>query len=275
MIAKRSKKKDNTGKDNTAREGLIEKTQKSWEFRASKLILRIAAAIFFVSYLCLSLPLAWQWGWSAYYKSQSLHQLDSLIRQYANSEDQSELLSWINLRPEHEHEEIQSKLEPHAATLDPFIFLLFSQWAADRLDIEKTVFWHFYARYRVRFDALRCGAPDSVKNLDGIMALMPEKHITATVQRWPHLIPLSIRDVLDYDAEHPARNNPARICRIVYEIEGNNFKMVRPENWAQVRHLLRARTELSLKEMSHLLNTAPRAENDNAQEPAPENKDSE
>lgn len=248
MTSDKRKKNNNPGG-----EGFVEKAARSWEFRTGKIILRIAAVLFFVSYLAMSLPLAWQWGWSAYYKSQPLSRLDGLLAESIKGADQSELMAWINLRPEYEREEIQSKLEPHSALLDPFIFLLFSQWAADKLDIEKTVFWHFYARYRVRFDALRCGAPDSVRNIDGVMALMPEKHITATVQRWPHLIPASIQAVLDYDAEHPALNNPVRICRIVYEIEGNNFTMVKRENWQQMRHMLRARTELSLKEMLQAL----------------------
>ncbi len=250
MIVKRNKKADKPEKGAS----LAEKAKSSWEFHTGKIILRIAAALFFISYLALTAPLAWQWAWSAYYKSQPLSHLDTLIAKELNSPDQSQFMAWVHLRPAYEREEIQKKLEPHSAKLDPFFFLLFSQWEADKLDIEKTVFWHFYARYRVRFDALRCGAPDSVKNVDGIMSLMPEGHITATVQRWPHLIPASIQEVLDFDARQPAANNPARICRIVYELEGHNFAIASPERWQQIRHTLRARTELSLAEMRRQLN---------------------
>lgn len=245
MILKRSKKADKAENE----VGIAEKAKNSWEFSTGKIILRIAAGLFFVSYLAFTGPLAWQWAWSAYYKSQPLSHLDTLIAEDLNSDDQSQFMAWVHLRPAYEREEIQKKLEPLSAKLDPFFFLLFSQWEAEKLEIEKTVFWHFYARYRVRFDALRCGAPDSVKNVDGIMSLMPEGHITATVQHWPHLIPVSIEEVLEFDARMPAENSPARICRIVYELEGRNFKAADRERWQQIRHTLRSRTELSLAEM--------------------------
>lgn len=269
MILKRTPKNDKT-------EALTEKAKNSWEFRTGKVILRIAACLFFISYLALSAPLTWQWGWSAYYKSQPLSHLDTLIAEDLNEPDQSQFMAWVHLRPDHEHAEIQQKLEPHSGKLDPFFFLLFSQWAAQELDIEKTVFWHFYARYRVRFDALRCGAPDSVQTVDGIMSLMPEQHITLTVQHWPHLIPASIREVLDFDAKLPAANNPARICRIVYELEGRNFKITSVDRWQQIRHTLRSRTELSVAEMEQQLSRpAPAATEQPQNKDATPDKDAE
>lgn len=263
--------KDTSGTDK--QESFADKAKSSWEFRTGKVILRVAFTLFFISYLALSLPLAWQWGWSAYYKSQPLSHLDTLIAEELNNPDQSQFMSWVHLRPEHEHDQIQAKLEPLSAKLDPFFFLLFSQWSAKKLDIEKTVFWHFYARYRLRFDALRCGAPDSVQNVDGIMALMPEGHITSTVQRWPHLIPMSIHDVLEFDAKYPANNNPSRICRIVYEIEGNNYTLVKQTEWQQIRHTLRSRTELSLNEMMRDLQQRQQQQKDQPATPDKENTD--
>lgn len=215
----------------------------------NKTLLRIVAGLFFISYLALAAPMTWSWGWSVYYKNQPASRIDAWIASALDNPNQSEFMAWLKLRPTHERNDIILRLEPYSSKLDPFFFLMFSQWKAEELNIEDTVFWHFYARFRLRFDALRCGAPDSVKVLDGLMALMPEKHITATVQRWPQLIPHSIGRVLEYDAKYPANNNPNRICSIVHRIENDVFKTVNPQHWPQIRHTLRARTELSLREM--------------------------
>lgn len=236
---------------------LYEKVSSTWEFKSGRVFLRIAAALFFLSYLGLTLPFAWEWGWSRYYKSQPLSHLDTLIEKSINTADQGNLLSWVTLRPPQEREEILQKLMPQTAKLDSFFFLIFSHWAADQLDIQETVFWHFYARYRLRFDALRCGAPDSVINMDGLLALMPYGYIAVTVSRWPHLVPETIRRVLDQDAVYPADNNPLRVCQIIYRIEGDNFVPADRRHWARIRHDLRLRTELSLKNMEKAAQPAP------------------
>src|SRR6218665_703248 len=131
MILKRSKKEDKADKG----ESIAEKAKGSWEFSTGKVILRIAAGLFFVSYLAFTAPLAWQWAWSAYYKSQPLSHLDTLIAEDLNSTDQAQFMAWVHLRPAYEREEIQKKLEPLSAQLDPFFFWLFSQWEAEKLDI--------------------------------------------------------------------------------------------------------------------------------------------
>ena len=60
-----------------------------------------------------------------------------------------------------------------------------------------------------------------------------------------------IKRVLDYDANHPAENDPTGICNFIYNLEKGNFVMVRREEWPPVRHTLRAVTEYNLKMMAH------------------------
>lgn len=218
-----------------------------------KIILRIAGAFFFISYLSFAGPSAWGWGWATYYKSQSLSALDSMVQSTINRPDQSDLLIWVRMRPEHEHEQIIEKLTPYSGQLDPFIFMTFSKWTARAMNVEASLFWHFYARYRIRFDALRCGAPDSVKTVEGIMSFMPDKHIKFALQTSPDLLPLLLQQVLDHDAKYPAGNNPVRICSVVQKLEGKTFRTVNPEVWPRIRHNLRIATEINIKDMTEPL----------------------
>ncbi|MDP2205148.1 MAG: hypothetical protein Q8K65_02465 [Alphaproteobacteria bacterium] len=226
-----------------------DKVKRGWEYRSSKFVLRIVAFLFFASYLFAAAPMAWMWGWSSYYKSQPVSRLDGLIEAYAGSSDQSKLLVWIQNRPEHEREQIKEKLLPHAGELDSVLFLFLAEWAVQERDAEQVVFWNFYARYRLHYDALRCGAPNSVMNMKGFISLISEDYIDKIVARNPHLLPKTIQKVLDMDALYPANNDPSGICKIIYKLERTEFKPAHRERWPSIRHTLRAVTEYRLKKI--------------------------
>lgn len=253
---------------------LGEKIKSSWEYRSGKFVLRVVAALFFLSYLFAAAPMAWTWSWAVYYKNQPPSALGPLLEESIVAPNQSELLTWVKLRPPEERAVIMEKLEPHTALLDPFLFLTYSQWSVEVLEAEDIVFWHMYARYRLRYDALRCGAPDSVMNMKGLLQLMPHGYIDAILERWPHLLKPALQRVLDYDAKFPAANNPSRICEVIYNIEGRNYKMVPEKYWAAIRHTLRAQTEFDLERMDESGRTIKPAPKDQAPED-PDVKESE
>jgi hypothetical protein len=230
-------------KDMTAE---ADKSKRGWEYRSGRFVLRAAGVLFFIGYVFTAAPMAWTWSWSAHYKSEPLSALDGRIEKALSSPNQSELLAWVNLRDKIEREIIREKLEPHTGYLDPFLFLFYSRWAVEDLQAEEIIFWHMYARYRLRYDALRCGAPDSVINMRGLLQLMPTGYIDAILERWPHLLKPAIQRVLDYDAEYPAANNPARICEVIYNIEGYTYRTADRKHWAAIRHTLRKQTEFEL-----------------------------
>lgn len=243
MSAKDKDKTDEADKPPT------EKVKSGWEYRSSKFALRIVAVLFFASYLFAVAPMAWMWGWSSYYKSQPVSRLDDLIKAYAGSSDQSKLIVWIQNRPEHERAQIKERVLPHVGELDSVLFLFLAEWAAQELDAEQIMLWNFYARYRLHYDALRCGAPNSVMNMKGFISLISEEYIDNITIRNPHLLPVTIQKVLDLDALHPATNDPSGICKIIYKLEGTEFKPVRKERWPSIRHTLRTVTEYRLKQM--------------------------
>ncbi|MFN7113703.1 MAG: hypothetical protein ACK4PK_05015 [Alphaproteobacteria bacterium] len=241
-----AKKKDKTGETDKP---LSVKIKSSWEYRSGKFALRIVAFLFFASYLFAAAPMAWMWSWSAYYKSQPISHLDKLLETYAGSGDQSKLLIWIQNRPEYERDQIREKLLTRVGELDSVLFLFLAEWSAQELDAENIVFWNFYARYRLHYDALRCGAPNAVMNMKGFISLVSEEYVDNIISRHPHLLPKTIQKVLDIDAQHPANNDPTSICKIIYKLERAESSPVRRENWAPLRHTLRAVTEYRLEKI--------------------------
>lgn len=242
MMAKKTKLHDN------GTESERSTIKSSWEYRSGKFALRAVAALFFLSYLFAAGPMTWTWGQAVYYKNQPASQIDRLIDEHIQKGDQSKIITWIQMRPPEERASIEEKIARHTATANSFLFLVFSDWALERKDYEQAVFWNFFARYRLRFDALRCGAPNSVLNMKGIVSIVSEEAIDKIVTAVPRLVPATIHKVLEFDAASPANNDPSGICTFIYKLEKGKFSQAPREDWPALRHTLRAVTEYSLSQ---------------------------
>lgn len=222
----------------------------SWEFKTGKFILRVAAVLFFLAYLMLAVPHASAWAWQAYYLREPLPMLKTHLEQSLKTGDQDKLLKWIKIRPAAERAQIMDMLEPVSGKLNPLFFLTFAHWSAAADDVDKAVFWHFMARFRLRYDALRCGSPNAVDNMDGLLALMPEGKIAPTVAKQDRPALMSyLQRVLDYDAAHPAENSPKNVCVFINNLEGRGFVIVQERYWQNIRHSLRRITEAQIEKM--------------------------
>ncbi|MBW7911937.1 MAG: hypothetical protein H3C49_11805 [Alphaproteobacteria bacterium] len=221
----------------------------SWEFKTGKFILRIVAVLFFLTYLLIAFPQALSWGWQSYHRQQPLAALEKYI-DGARKGDQKTLLKWIQLRPESERPEIIEKLTPYSGGLTPLFFLTFARWEGQADNIDKAIFWNFLARYRLRYDALRCGAPNAIENMDGLVALLPDGLVVPTVAKYDKKMLIDyLGRVLAFDAEYPANNNPANLCVFINNLEGKSFMLVDPKDWNALRHSLRRVTEWELERM--------------------------
>lgn len=227
----------------------------SWEFKTGKFILRIVAALFFISYLLMTVPHAAAWAWQSYYRQQPMSAMQGYLEKAVKG-DGADLLKWIRARQPSERPEILAQLEPHTGKLPSMFFMTFARWAAEEDNVDKAVFWHFFARYRLRYDALRCGAPDSVENMDGLLSLIPEGQITPTIARKSKtLLAENLQEVLDFDAKYPAENSPKDICDLIFKIEGAKFLLVAPRHWNVIRHDLRRITEQGIQQINETTGT--------------------
>lgn len=229
-----------------------ESITKSWEFRAAKMMLRVVAAIFFIGYVAISLPYGWSWGWQTYYRNQPPSQIDAYTAKYAtNMKTQKRLLEWVQVRPVIEREEIFAKLEPYSATLNPLFFLTFSVWLAEAGDEEGALEWHFIARYRMRYDALRCGSPDSVENMERLMKHMLREDMHDKILSDPARMLRYLEKVLEFDAKYPAENSPNEVCDLIFQmpLERRGIVPVNERHWRAIRHTLRFRTEIELERL--------------------------
>lgn len=231
----------------TEEKSFKDKVRNSWEVRSLIFIARMLAVVLFIGYLASTWRTAAGWVQLKWVRSQSVAETSSIAEQYLSINKPDKLLEWISLRPAEDRDTIMKQLEPLSGRIGSGVFLLYSKWQMEAGDTEKAVFWRQYALYRLRYDALRCGSPDSAKSMQGLLALFPDTKVQGYINAHPDIVRKSVRQVLDYDARWPAENNPVDICPSLTKLEGGSFKMVPREHWAAIRHTLRFVTEEFLK----------------------------
>lgn len=229
--------------------GLAEKTERNWEIRSLVFVFRIIGVLLFTGYLLATAPSAWEWGLLKWVRTQPIDQVIA-VAEKSIKRDPRQLVKWVEMRPAHERTLIMEKLEPYSGRISSGIFLVYSRWLLDIGQEKEAVFWRQYGRYRLRYDALRCGSPEATENMTGLLALFPDKEIQGIIAKDPAIIKTSLQRVLDFDAKYPADNNPTDICPAIQKLDGGNFQMVERKDWRAIRHTLRIITENALEKMN-------------------------
>jgi hypothetical protein len=180
---------------------------------------------------------------------QNVGDLKTIIQTAVGEGSPSDVFTWVHLRPLSETAALIDIVRPQSGELGSDIFFEFSARQMQLGHAEDALFWSQLGRYRLRYDALRCGAPDSVETLNDILALFPSPKIQDVLEQHPELLKKSIQQVLDFDAKYPAGNNPASICSAVDKMSKSDAPPVPREQWGRIRLTLRTVTAQALKEM--------------------------
>lgn len=229
---------------------LKESIKNSWEVRSLRFIFRMIIVLFCVGYLLLTFGGAVNWGTMKWVRAQPLENLTSYAAENIKAGTPEKISRWIRFRPAEERPRIIDMLKPSASGLESPTFMMFAQWEDDAGHIDESLFWHQFARYRMRYDALRCGFVSATDDMTGLLALVPQEHMRKAVEKDPNFTAKSIQKVLDFDANYPAQNNPRNICGQLAQLNRlTKTRMVGEDKWAEIRHTLRSVTESSLQDM--------------------------
>lgn len=153
---------------------------------------------------------------------------------------------WIDQRPNSELEQIIEIVKPHVSYIDPLLFFKLSFRLLEEDKEEEAVFWYLLARYRFRYDMLRCGAGESVVKIDNfieVLGLSQIKYMINLIDKDVKRTKNIIKKVLDFDEKHPAENSMKYACHMVGLLE-ESATPVQEGRWASIRDALR----LSAKE---------------------------
>lgn len=243
-----SKKK----KETAANDGAQKK--QSFERRSLRFVLKLFGYILFIAYLIWAVPHAKTWADIKWVQRQPIEKLAEITPDYIHAGRPDKIYTWVKMRKAYEIDKIMETLEPYTAELSPLTFILYADRLAARGEISKAVFWHQFALYRMRFDALRCGHDEEAVGITAAMTkIYRNKKIMTAIESDSAQLPRTIRAVLDMDAKYPARNKPVMVCDIVRGLTGSIIQVMPEQDWAFIRHMLRNDSEAKLANLETLL----------------------
>lgn len=217
--------------------------ERSWELKSVFFVFRAAGALFFVAYLLMTVYASYAWVWIKWAQHYPVTHVVKAADTYLNKEgDPPKLLKWMSARPAHEHDDIIRLLDVYTPKMDANAFFLFSKWARAERKMDDARFWWMMGNFRMRFDLIRCGG-DAVKFMGDLMEESSAEQEAYLFRGDADLKKKTLQRVLDYDAKHPARNNPTYLCQALWRLHQNDIKglaIMPVYTWADTRAMMRA-----------------------------------
>lgn len=196
----------------------------------------------FLFYLMIGTAMTHSWAvtkWNRHYPPEYAGTLCKKYAQGPNPRPES-ITEWLSARNVGEADIIMSQLEACTPYMSSITFLIFSNWKFQQGKLEEALNWRQYARFRARFDALRCGSNEAGDNFNSLIDISSRDEIQNLMARNPSLQPKSIVWALEYDAKFPPpQNNPYEICKNLTAMEAGKYKMVPRTDWGGIHTTLR------------------------------------
>lgn len=178
-----------------------------------------------------------------YYAQQDISILNNVIDEALAEKNPLLVASWLSARPPAETDVLIGKIVARSSVLEPGVFFEFYRRESKRGNAGEALFWLQLGRYRMRYDWLRCGSDMESNNaLNRLLDVQRDPAIDRLLREKPEALKASIRRVLDFDAKHPAHNDPILACKVHANDMG-----APEESWETYRRLLRHQTEEFLK----------------------------
>lgn len=224
----------------------------TWEYKTLAVIMRLCVASVVFFYVVFSFALTLGWGEGRYIKLRNIEAFGPVLEKAIAENDFQHALRWLSVRKTQDTDALRAQVEAHAENLPAPFFMTM----AGRMDDAQRPFWTVLGRYRLRFDVLRCGgriAVDAVQaEVERLYELLGTDPVMDDIEADPLQMAALLQEVLNFDATHPARNDPDMMCKIVEgmkDMKGLNLKRAQPQSWATIRHILRTTTEKAIAEM--------------------------
>lgn len=235
------------GKIAAFRNAIAWKGLASIEFRVFRVVFRVLFTFVFIMYLLNSLVVVPTWVRLKLARLHTPSHIEQLLDEAAETGNYSAAEAWLEFRPSAESQSIIDQLVPYSGHLSSLTFFEFSEQYAKNNNAEEADFWYIYALYRVRFDFLRCGLPDGVESGDKLLKLISTISSKYNRDVADSQIRKHVQRVLDFDAEHPAQNEPGGLCRVLSNVANSPYNPMPQDDWDSFREGLRESTRMSFE----------------------------
>lgn len=204
--------------------------------------------IIFIGYILLGIQAT-----ATLFKTMSARKMpvsavENVVETATRMQQPQTVTAWIQRRPQGDTDELIRLVTPISGGLDSTVFFEFSMRRLRQDKVEDALNWLQLGRFRLKYDAVRCGAPNAYEAIERQLAKYSPQRIADLLEKHPELVKKSVRWAMDFDAKYPAANNPERICTIAEKLSGSDYPAMPEEQWVVERNNLRFATEEFLKE---------------------------
>jgi len=215
--------------------------KKSPEAKGAKLIVKGCFLFTVYSYLLMAGGRTYLWGQIEWARMTPVTQIDAVYERAIRSDNFAHALQWTVFQSVGDTKAVIEGIERHAAELPAAFFFEMSRRVKNTAAPDQAAFWSIYARFRLRYDLLRCSAADSVDRMEKMMAGQYDPDSDTLLDDKKKLAKM-IRDVISYDAKYPAKNSPVFTCSAF----SGEAKVLPRGAWGQIRLLLVMTTNQSI-----------------------------
>jgi hypothetical protein len=224
-----------------------EKPKQKIIHRIFRFFFKLAVALALITYVFFGMGTTIQLVKINSNKKQDIGALNEVIDQAVRNGEPHAATSWVRLRPLTETDIIIDIVTPKSADLEPGMFFELFRRQISLDNTEDALFWEQLARFRLRYDAIRCQVPDGYKSLEGVLNFFESDKIIKMLKNDPKIQEKSLREVLDFDEKYPAHNNPAFTCDIIRKSSGIIAQQMPEKDWNRERLSMRRAAEIFLK----------------------------
>lgn len=182
-------------------------------------------------------------------RQQDIGILAAVIQESIDARKPESITEWVRFRPMEETDALITALKPASGKMGPDIFFELFRRKLQQDKTEDALFWLQLARFRLRYDTLRCGDGAHTAFLDGVLKAASSQKIETLLLKDPSLVKKSVRQVMDFDARYPADNDPSLICNMIEKISRGSASPLPRKKWTPLRTELHSSTEAALKKM--------------------------
>lgn len=221
-----------------------------WEVKLLKGILLFFAYATLVTYLFSSAPSAWNWIKLKWYigDDYKIEHLTTNTETLLAADEYPLAMRFIRNYPPAQAQTVHDTLRPLTPQFNADYFFMLANKFYRNGDIDTALFWNTVARFRLRYDAVRCQSEmaDMLSNDFSILLTEPGL-LKAMLKTNENDLARRLEKTLSFDEKHPPENNPRYFCEFLERYKHlDNVAVADPENWNNMRRALRLTAQIKI-----------------------------
>lgn len=214
-----------------------------WEVRLLRGIFMFFVYLMLVVYVLAGIQSLRTWTQLRYYGGDfTTGDLVKAAEEMSASDNQVLLPQLLMKYPLDYNQDIEAAMLPLTPKLNSYYFFAMASRYHQAENMEEAFFWSMLARFRLRFDAVRCQDHDATVLSDQFVGLFTPDDLQEDIDNLTEEERKGfLKQVLEWDEQNPAYNSPRYFCKYITALKNTDTAgVVKVSDWETMRKIMRA-----------------------------------